>query len=442
MKRKRILHGLTILIVVLTISIALAIVPPPPANQNLGIYDTLYGGFAEGDCRACHSSGVPDTHHMLVPNQGYKCTDCHKLGPEGGIDSPIRDCVVCHLASPHHNAEEALDRHCSHCHGSLVDDYDDGHYIPTYNASLITPDTSYREQNGTTGKKWGGCEACHEANTTPVSGAAIHDNYVTHHNIWPGDDDKCYVCHDMVSGTEISMRRCEDCHGVKSLHNIQYDYATTEGELGYGHIGDSWDCMGCHAWYDASSLTLLTGPVIPSVDDVSPSKLVAGKETDVTITGTNFRNTVNGINYTSNVVIDDGVNTITLTPDSITASVIKVTIPPLVEGSYGLRVVKSDMNSNLVPIVVVPQVTIDSATIRRAIVTIRGSGFGDESGESYNELLGVTVTCEGNVLETSVISWDATRIVFKCPSATVGDIVTVTTLYGSDSTTITGSRIR
>ena len=52
MKRKRILHGLTILIVVLTISIALAIVPPPPANQNLGIYDTLYGGFAEGDCRA------------------------------------------------------------------------------------------------------------------------------------------------------------------------------------------------------------------------------------------------------------------------------------------------------------------------------------------------------------------------------------------------------
>ena len=64
MNRKRILYGLTMLIVVLTIGVALAIVPPPPANQDLGIYDTLCAEFTEDDCRACHSSGVQDTHHM------------------------------------------------------------------------------------------------------------------------------------------------------------------------------------------------------------------------------------------------------------------------------------------------------------------------------------------------------------------------------------------
>ena len=437
MKRKRILYGLTMLIVVLSISIALAIVPPPPANQHLGIYDTVFGEFAEDECRACHSSGVPDTHHMLVPNKGYKCTDCHKLGPGGGIDSPIRDCLVCHLASPHHNTTEALDRHCSHCHGSLVDDYDDGHYIPSYEPSLITPDTSYTWMDGTTGAKGGGCEACHEANTTPVSGAAIYDNYRTHHNIWPGDNDKCGVCHDMVAGTNLSIRKCEDCHGVKSLHNIQYDYATTEGELGFGHIGDSWDCMGCHAWQQASS-DATPGPITPTIDEVSPARMVAGVETEVTITGTNFMNTVNGNDYTSDVVIDTGAETITLTPDSITASEIVVTIPETVEGNYGLRVVKGGMKSKLAPMVVVPPVTIDSTTIRKGTVIIRGSGFGNEPGKPYDEWLGVTVAREGSALKTRVVSWSNNRIVVTGPVA-FGDEVTVDALYGSKSAKIAGS---
>ena len=440
MKRQRILYGLTILIVVLSISIALAIIPPPPANQNMGIYDTMYEGFAEDECRACHSSGVPDTHHMLVPNEGYNCTDCHKLGPTGGIDTPIRDCLVCHNASPHHTADEALARHCSHCHGSLVDDYDDEHYIPTYAASLITPDTSYTWINGTTNTKGGGCEACHEANTTPVSGAAIYDNYQTHHSIWPGDNNMCGVCHD-VTGTNVSMRKCEDCHGVKSLHNIQYDYAATEGELGYGHIGDSWDCMGCHSWFEASS-TVPERLVTPNIHSVSSDKLVAGAKTVMTITGSNLETTMDGIDYTSEVVIDDGITNITLIPDSITGSEIVVAVPGMRKGNYGLCVVKGGLKSKLVPLVVAPKVSIDSATIRGDLVTVRGSGFCDESGESYSELLGVTIACEGNDLETSMVSWDDTRIVVECPSATVGDMATVTTLYGSDSATIAGSRRR
>ena len=96
--------------------------------------------------------------------------------------------------------------------------------------------------------------------------------------------------------------------------------------------------------------------------------------------------------------------------------------------------VKSGMNSNLVPIVVVPQVTIDSATIRRSSVTIRGSGFGDELEGSYG--FGVTITYGDNALEASIVTWDDTRIKVNCPSAAVGDEVTVTTLYGSNSATI------
>ena len=428
-KRKRILYGLTILIVVLTIGIALAIVPPPPANQDLGIYDTLCGEFAEEDCRACHSSGVPDTHHMLVPNEGYDCMDCHAVGPEGGV-GVIRNCVECHVSSPHHGAQEAVDGHCSYCHGSFVDDFDDGHSIPTYEPSLITPDTSYTMLDNATGKKWGGCEACHEPDDTEVP--PIYSNPETHHNL--GELSlECDMCHGNISNGEslLDIRKCEDCHGTKSLHNIQYDYANTKGELGYGHVGDNWDCAGCHAWYVAYSDAPQTGPIIPSIDQVNPASLWAGVENVVTITGDNFEGTVNDIYYTSEVVIVDGAETITVEPDFITATEIVVTIPSLDSGSYGLRVVKSGMNSNLVPIVVVPQATIDSATIRRSMVTLRGSGFGDE-----HELLGVTVTCEGNALEASIVSWSDSRVVVECPAAAVGDIATVTTLHDSDSATI------
>ena len=434
-KRKRILYGLIISIVVLTIGIALAALPPPPANQDLGLYDTICEEFAEDDCRDCHSSGVPDRHHLLV-QEGYECLDCHAIGSGGGVIPPTRDCVVCHLASPHHDTPEAIARKCSHCHGSLVDDYNDGHYIPTYDTSLVTPDTSYTAIDDTTGKKWGGCEACHEPDS--AADPPIYSNPDTHHNL--GNLSlECDMCHGNTDVDLLSIRKCEDCHGVKSLHNIQYNYDTTKGDLGYGHIGANWDCVGCHAWYAISSDAVApqTGPIIPSIAEVSPSKLVAGEETVVTITGDNFENTVNGTCYTSNVVIYIGAENITLAPDSITASGIVVTVPPLDSGGYEMRVVKSGMESGLVPIVVVPQVTIDSATIRRDIVTIRGSGFGDEPEEPYG-LLGVTVACEGNALEASIASWSDARIVVGCPAAAFGDIVTVTTLYDSDSATIAG----
>jgi hypothetical protein len=438
-KRKRLLSGLTILIAVLAIGIAIAIVPPPPANQDMGVYDTVFGEFAEDDCRECHSSGLPDRHHMLVEDGEYECLDCHPVGPGGHGVTIIRDCTnsSCHTSTPHHDTQDALARNCSHCHGSLVDDYDDGHYIPPYPPSLVTPDTSYNVINATTGKKWGGCEACHEANTTPVPGPAIYGNYETHHNLGSVTAN-CSWCHNTTGGELLDIRKCEECHGVNSLHNIQYDYANTEGDLGYGHLGDNWDCMGCHAWYEYASAPQ-TGPIIPCIDGVSPARLVAGEQTVVTVTGTNFRNTVGDTAYTSDVVIETGAGTITLTPDSITASELVVTVPALDEGTGGLHVVKrgikSDMKSKMAPIVVAPPVSIDSATIKKDTVIIRGSGFGDEPDESWDEWLGVDVSTR----ETSIVSWRDARIVVNCPDAESGDLVTVDALYGSDSAEIAGS---
>jgi hypothetical protein len=53
-----------------------------------------------------------------------------------------------------HETRDALDKHCSNCHGNIVDDFDDGHYIPEYPVSLVTPDTRYKvinEQKAITG---------------------------------------------------------------------------------------------------------------------------------------------------------------------------------------------------------------------------------------------------------------------------------------------------
>ncbi len=202
--------------------------------------------------------------------------------------------------------------------------------------------------------------------------------------------------------------------------------------------------MGCHAWYEYASAPQ-TGPIIPSIAGVSPAKLVAGEETVVTITGTNFLNAMGDITYTSDAVIDTGVETMTLVPDSITASEIKVTIPVLDEGSCGLYVVKSGMKSKLMPIMIVTPVTINSATINKdGNVVISGTGF-SEYDPSFAKLIGVTIehTTKNKkttvTLDCSIVSSSDVEVVVNCPDASSGDLVTIDALSGSDSTEITNS---
>jgi hypothetical protein len=129
----------------------------PPVFQTIGMLDTEAHLLTEADCRVCHNSGVPDRHHVLYDqgvagssvapypeyNNGdlYTCMSCH-----GDAFALVRDCLQCHnTGSPHHTTQDAFDRHCTACHGDLVADFDDGHYIPSYGASLVTP---WRGLNG------------------------------------------------------------------------------------------------------------------------------------------------------------------------------------------------------------------------------------------------------------------------------------------------------
>src|SRR5659263_757004 len=161
-------------LVVLMQALVLALIPPPPVNQNMGMYDTLFLNVNESGCRNCHASGVPDTHHNLVATGRYGCMNCHPALPDGSGITLVRDCVQCHnntfngmsIRRPHHESSDALAGHCKTCHGSVVDNFDDGHYIPSYPPSSMTPDTKFKVINQTSGRKWGGCESCYEQDLT------------------------------------------------------------------------------------------------------------------------------------------------------------------------------------------------------------------------------------------------------------------------------------
>lgn len=112
----------------------------PPVRQDIGMLDTVIALQEAADCRVCHTNTV-NLHHMEI-QEGKTCLQCHTQGGQGGFVVQ-RDCTVCHTTSPHHQSTHAVNRHCTECHGDLVADYDDGHYIPTYAASLVTPKTSY-----------------------------------------------------------------------------------------------------------------------------------------------------------------------------------------------------------------------------------------------------------------------------------------------------------
>lgn len=189
--------------------------------------DVLFADLPEDKCLACHTLGVP--------------------APSG--------------PSPHHFTEQAQSRHCKVCHGSIVDDYDDGHYIPTYEPSLVTPDTGSGEGSpfNSRGNGAGGCTYCHDDDG--LSPPLIRTTEALHHDPAFYTADKCDWCHDF-SVTDGQIRACESCHGPNSLHNIQADSPNPENagtivvggeDAGYGHVGrdagpgDS-DCWGCHGF--------------------------------------------------------------------------------------------------------------------------------------------------------------------------------------------------
>jgi hypothetical protein len=430
-----------IMVVVIMQVLVLALIPPPPANQYLGIYDTSLTQYNESMCRDCHSSGVPDRHHLLVQSGKFGCIDCHPkiVGSENQSILIDRNCIDCHSGTPfyansnisidrpHHNTTYAQNRDCKACHGSYVDNYNDGHYVPTYPTSLMTPLTGYRMFDEASGRYLGGCFACHQNNESTMP--KIYSNGEVHHKALLGLKNTtvsyCSWCHP-VHGGLLNIRTCEDCHSVRSLHNIQYDYNNTDGMLGSGHIGNDWDCNGCHASANTASDNLY-GSIVPDVFSITPNKLKAYETTQLDIMGTNFVQ-----DSYSTMVRVDGVN---YTPATITDSQIVVTIPPLNAGVHEINIIKGDSQSKLSALTVVQPANIQTVKFAKGTMTIDGTGFGAQP--ELFENLGIFVQHNKVIYRADgIISWNDNNIVAKSAKLSKGDILTINTLNGNVSTII------
>ena len=472
---------------------AVADVPPPPVNQLLGIDDTVLNNLVEAQCRVCHEdpdivdgANIPNRHHLLVANPAetincdytaaifadcptdngklYDCYDCHQLNWNGStyVLDTFRDCLYCHnqieeQASVHHTTVAAATGDCKACHGP-IDNPGDGHDIPTYDATMITPNTGL----GTGPNGQGGCAFCHgPVAETPAlppltdteSGVLVYSNADTHHGTgvilgpYPDLDPDvtpvyCTLCHNVTDpNNPPAIRGCEVCHGVNSLHNIQVD-SNGDGvvpfaETAYwGHIGAIADCNGCHLNAATSASPVPPGSVIPDISGVNPSTVTAGFNTQLTITGAAFTNVVQGpdgpIEITSTVRLKVGDSETALTPDSITEDTIVLTVPKTMAlGNYALSVVKGDSASNSVNLSVMPEVKITSASCSNGIFSIIGSGFSQYVNATGS---GTSVSLPGVMADCSVLSWSDTAIGAKC--GVCDPAINVDSVFGEASSAV------
>lgn len=467
-------------------------VPAPPVNQFLGIPDTMSTNLTETQCRACHdnpsitgpTSNV-NKHHMLTqpPPKGESrgClktsafpnapSGCHTVSATGVFD-PFRNCLLCHTqipgsASVHHADPNgtAAKGQCTPCHGALVQPMDDGHYVPTYAPSLVTPKpvTGNGAPNWNNTASQGGCEYCHGVGTDTGTNflgqnTVVASNQSTHHldtGFGVTDSGKCVWCHNTaVTSSQWNIRQCEACHGVQSLHSIQISSKSpiaplppgqlnpsavvVGGELaGYGHIGNNDDCMGCHGFTAASAGAAATSTV-PWANFLSFGSITANRATTLTIEGSNFVNyDASGNAYTGSVLVEnDSGFSQTLTPTSIDPLTVTVTVPGLQPGKYYVSVVKDGLKSNKKPLVVITPATIVSAKVSdRNVVTIVGKGFGAEAYFAANGT-GFGVTVAGK--PCTILSW-SDGVVLALPQVAVksGDAAVLTGLWGQSAFPLT-----
>jgi hypothetical protein len=467
-------------------------IPAPPANQLIGINDGVFNDLDEADCRLCHENPdqypvedetLPNRHHLLygtaiptntdvpIPDADgdgtadtvYGCLNCHQQDTSGGIIQFIveRDCTQCHIQGSsfeltvHHRTDLALGNlpqgpDCKACHGSLVDNMEDGHFIPDYDPSLVTPRPSggaglplNSELNGA-----GACDYCHSTGTgdsTPGTDTStgtdilVYTSEDTHHEtgFWGGMGAHgfvCFWCHDNSLPEEERIRVCENCHGPDSLHNIQVD-SDGDGIInpgvelpGYGHIGDPDECWGCHGFSFSAEPNI--GPIIPYINSISKSSIITGSDTVIILTGSGFRNIADGTDYSANVVLttSDG-STFELLPNEITVDAISVTIPGTLEtGNYILRAVKADKLSNPENLSVTPEVVITDLDCSKCLgtMTITGSGFSEKPDGSDED---ISVNENGRPL--NIISWTDNEI--RASGSRCSGTVEVDAVFGSVS---------
>lgn len=490
-----------------------AAVPAPPVIQMQGIPDGVFNNLTEEVCRSCHNQNPPPTipvnpmylperHHLKVnttippnsdvpnpdpngdgiPETNYLCLSCHNMTYDPVtysyvLEQNFRNCLNCHEqtdeATVHHLTQLASDQDCAACHGDLINNPGDGHYIPTYQPSMVTPWPSGKPNGddsiiNTAGTSPGNCNFCHNTADgmpgTPTtsletnwlgSTIPVYQNMETHHStgLAINDSTRCAWCHDVTAGAGYAIRQCEACHGVSSLHNITSDSnndgAVMPGQepVGYSHTGGQADCWGCHG-NNGSILSMApgAGAAIPGLHSLDYSSIDAGTDTTLTLGGINFTNYVQNPwtgNYdilVSSVVrlTDDNGNATDFVPTSITSESIEVVIPDTVApGNYRITATKGPSSSNPMNLTVTPTVTIDSASCSRRtkVLTVTGSGFGQylEASDS-----GTNVEMEGET--GSVTSWTDTEIVAEFSACNRRSTATVTTLFDSGSASVERTR--
>jgi Cys-rich repeat protein len=419
-------------------------------------------------CRAGTAAPDTDSDNDGQTDTTYQCLNCHIEDTTGGIITLIvfRDCLVCHQqaageGSVHHLTATAsgVDSpignpnvgDCTPCHSTLVDDVGDGHIIPTYDPSLVTPTRSSGDglPLNSRGNGAGACDYCHDDDGLPPTdpNKTIYTNQETHHGtgFGPGGafgGDMCSWCHSFGLPFEEQIRVCEGCHGFEALHNIAVDSDTAclfgdpgcevviGGEAaGYSHVGNNDDCWGCHGFLPASAPG--AGPVTPYLFGTDVLGMTTGTDTTVTLNGSALTNLVDTFQWTSDITMTgaDG-SSVTLTPDSITSNQLTVTVPgTTAPGNYAVRAVKgTSAVSNPVVIAVVPEVVItdDNCNRKKGVLTISGSGFGDKPAgtDAY-----VYVEVDGQTVEVS--SWSDTQIKASVSSCSNKATIVVNALMGS-----------
>ncbi len=518
-----------------------ASVPPPPVNQNIGIPDRVMNNMSWETCLGCHATPgssqvpvkegyLPDRHHLRVntpiekysaspfpgksPDGTHQCTTCHLVDwiadaswPDGGYfafapdpgGSAFRNCLNCHkqvanVASVHHLTQKAQDAKCHFCHGNIVNDPNGDHYIPDTPIVNVTPRPGRGSgEIGITGEKTGGCRYCHGEGVDDVTGIVVpvnergNSSNATHHGtgIARGGTSSvhdCSLCHNWglepgpLNGP-YNIRGCERCHGISSLHNIQFDavgdgIVPGEEEPFYGHVGNNLDCRGCHGPnptfphfpypgdpdFDhlgeqsdclgchrsgsfnrtggmfAAAVTdkPAFGPVIPYIAGISRKQVVAGQAVTLSLTGSGFYAEGDGMDIPSRLeLFSEQEEVIEITPTLVSPTLMEAELPAnLAPGTYAVKAVKKSVGSNIVNIVVLPAVVIDEISCSGDNrITIAGSGF---SSYLDAENSGTTVSIDATGERCEVESWQDHRIIANCPLGN-GGVIAVQSVFGDIS---------
>jgi hypothetical protein len=455
---------------------------------NGGIYDCLTCHeertvdsvtvfLVERDCMVCHEQlpNSPSVHHLdeeMVGAKAGNCKICHGnivddmddghlisgYAPDDITPEPVTTELSCSDAGWGETLPCSTDADCTPPEYGTCESGTCGNpSLCSNGGATCTTDDDCTVKGATCDPQkagvatQGACNFCHDAGTDAATGMLVEDNHDTHHGTGvykdrygnTYDEAICSWCHYQGSPSNdggydpLSIRTCEGCHGMESLHSIQADSnsdnaITVGAELyGYGHVGiddptgDS-DCTGCHGNVYGTSMTL-PGPgfIVPSIDVKNViNTIVANSDAQITIPGNAFTNDA----FTSVIELTPviGGDTLVIIPSAISVDSITATLNVPV-GLYTLRAAKSGVESNMVMLLSAgAEVIISNVECEDTTVTIEGSNFGAEIPAGIQSFMNVIQ----DGIKLTIVSWTDTIIVATGGNCNGGP-VTVNGLFGS-----------